>query len=291
MGQVVYADLLFFINFSMDFLCFYISSRLLHERIKPLRTVMGAAVGALYAVLAVLRQESGVLALAADLLICVLMCAIAFWPGRCSWGRFLRFVILYVVVSMLMGGVMTALFSLLNRLSLPFEENGTEDDVSVWAFGLLAALSGALTLFSGRLWRRESVRRTARLDIVYRRREVHLRAMVDSGNLLRDPLAGQCVVVVDAKAAEALFDDGLLPLLLSGEITRYTDPQRLKGLRFISADSATGKRLMCALSPDKMTLWDGNGHSREVKALFAPASGLSEGADGYEALIPSELMI
>lgn len=291
MGQVVYADLLFFINFSMDFLCFYISARLLHERIKPLRTVLGAAMGALYAVLAVLWQGSGVLALAADLLVCVLMCAIAFLPRRCPWGRFFRFAILYVVVSMLMGGVMTALFSLMNRLSLPPEGIGAEDDVSVWVFGLLAALSGALTLFSGRLWRRESARQTARLDIVYRDREVRLRAMVDSGNLLRDPLAGQCVVVVDAKAAKDLFDEGLLPLLLSGEITRCTDPRRLKGLRFISADSATGRRMMCALSPDKMTLWDGDGHPREVKALFTPASGLSEGADGYEALIPSELMI
>ena len=31
MGNEVYADLLFLVNFSMDFLCFYLCARLLHR--------------------------------------------------------------------------------------------------------------------------------------------------------------------------------------------------------------------------------------------------------------------
>ena len=54
MGRVVYADLLFLVDFSMDFLCFFITARLLHRRFFFVRSILAAAIGGVYSVLALL---------------------------------------------------------------------------------------------------------------------------------------------------------------------------------------------------------------------------------------------
>ena len=44
MGETVYADVLFIINFSMDFLCFYICSRVLGYPLRLARTVLAVSI-------------------------------------------------------------------------------------------------------------------------------------------------------------------------------------------------------------------------------------------------------
>ena len=50
MEQNVYVDLLFLIDFSMDFMCFYITSKILHRKISPIRTVLACILGGVYSV-------------------------------------------------------------------------------------------------------------------------------------------------------------------------------------------------------------------------------------------------
>ena len=47
MGQTVYVDLYFLINFSMDFLCFFLTAKLLDRRLGIGRGLIGAALGGL----------------------------------------------------------------------------------------------------------------------------------------------------------------------------------------------------------------------------------------------------
>ena len=50
MEEEIYADVLFIINFSMDFLSLYIVGRLMHFKMEARRVIFGASVGALYGV-------------------------------------------------------------------------------------------------------------------------------------------------------------------------------------------------------------------------------------------------
>ena len=47
----------------------------------------------------------------------------------------------YVLVSMILGGIMTALYSCLNRLEIPFESL-QGDGLSVWLFAALMTAAG-----------------------------------------------------------------------------------------------------------------------------------------------------
>ena len=59
-----------------------------------------------------------------------------------------------------MGGMMTALFHLLNRLELPLDVLGREQDgLSAWVFALLAGISTFAGMHGSNLLRRSAVRR------------------------------------------------------------------------------------------------------------------------------------
>ena len=112
MAVVVYGDVLFLVNFSMDFLCLYVTGRLFHVRMQAGRLAIGAAIGAVYAVWAVFRQDSGVALLAAQGIVSAVMAAAAFGRRRC-W--------LYAGVMWLcgaaLGGMMTGIFHLLCNIT------------------------------------------------------------------------------------------------------------------------------------------------------------------------------
>ena len=52
MEQVVYGDVLFIINFSMDFLSLYVTAKFIHLRLRLVPAIAAAAIGAVYGVAA-----------------------------------------------------------------------------------------------------------------------------------------------------------------------------------------------------------------------------------------------
>ena len=117
MEQTVYIDLYFMINFAMDFLCFYLTSWLLSLHRSLLRTMLASAFGALYACVALLIGLRGIWSILADLAICLLMCAIAYYRPKEARAVAVD-ALVYSAVSILLGGAMTALFYFFNRMGL-----------------------------------------------------------------------------------------------------------------------------------------------------------------------------
>ena len=102
---------------------------------------------------------------------------------------------------------------------------------------------------------------------------VILPAMLDSGNLLRDPVTGLPVLVVPRKAARLLFpgvydlsDLSSLPL----------------GFRLLNVRTAAGSALLPLFRPDECRLYL-NGHPSEARLLVAVAGPEYGGA---QALVP-----
>ena len=150
MQQDVYVDLLFLINFSMDYLCLYICSRVIHRRIYLYKMLIASAIGGIYSVISLFIISTPVIALVIDCAVCLLMCAIVFSQKGVSAPSVLLYSFLYVGISMMMGGCMTAIFNLLNKLDLPLE-NITADGISTYLFAILAAAAGFISLTSGQV--------------------------------------------------------------------------------------------------------------------------------------------
>lgn len=290
MGQTVYVDLFFLINFSMDFLCLFLSAKILCLRLSVARGLMGAAVGGLYAVLALFSPLGRIFSLCLDALVCFALCAIAFY--RKGEGRSLPlYALVLTAISMALGGIMTALFHLFNRSPLSEGLETVEGDgLSVWVFGLLALISGWLTLMGGRFFAGRSAREKAEIELFYGGRSTRLSAMVDSGNLLREPISGRPCIVTDISALEGLLPAEILRAARKGDPSAMEriSPRHVKNLRLIPTKTASGQGVLFGVRMEKITVDCGKG-GRQVDALVALAE-LGKSAHESRALLPCELL-
>ncbi len=284
MEQVVYVDLFFVINFSMDFLCFFLEIQLLGSKLSVGRTVCASVFGGIYACTALFLPLSGIWDIALDFAVCALMCIIVFKSASHIFGN----TVLYIAISAVLGGFMTAMFLLLNRLELPLGDI-EGDGISAYVLALLALVSAIASYLWGKVFRRRTSIKHTTVYIEVDGKSVMLEGLCDSGNLLCEPISGKPCIVADIKALEPCLPEDILKMSRSGGVdSRISVGNSARRLRLIPTATATGDGVLIALRADKIYLGEGSSR-REVDALVA-LSSLGESADGASALVPTAIL-
>ncbi len=288
MVKTVWGDLLFFVNFCMDFQCLFLTAKLLHRPFSPWRAALCSAAGAVYAVAALFLETSGAVAFFLDLGVCFLMCVGTFCCKKYSTVHvFLPFLV-YFGVSFAVGGVMSGMASLLSHIELPLAAG--DGEASTGLFLLLAAAGGLSTFLWGRLCHRRAGQVRARLRVGVGERAATLDAMVDTANLLSDPISGRPVVFLSKVALHRLFSPPFAAVLEQDDASAIASlpSEMARHVRLLSAETVAGKRLLLAVVPDWAYL-DTGGREVPVEVLLAPTV-LHMGFDECEALLPAELI-
>ena len=284
--QTVYIDLYFFINFSMDFLCLYLTARILSERLSPLRGILASVIGGVYACSALLLGVGGVGGFAVDLAFGLIITAVAL-AKKGSVGRVFLQALVFAATSTALGGIMTALFYLFNKTGIfDFVKETDGDGISVWIFFILALISGVLTLLGGKGLTKRLSASEVMVEITIGGRTVTLRGISDSGNLLCEPLSGKpCVIVDRARLASVLPSELVCPdrgdaLSALGGLCEETR----KRVVLIPASTATGEGMLVGLRAERIVI-EAGGKKREADAVIA-LSDIEAGA-----LVPSCLLV
>lgn len=271
MGQTVYADVLFLINFSMDFLVFYICSRLAGRRLYPLRSAVASALGGAYGVASLFISAEGFVTSLCDIASLLVICAVAFASKNMRFRDFLGRCILFALISAILGGIMTALSSMLERSGFASLEYESGDDISVWLFALIAAAGGAAAFVGGKRMKRIAAAKSADVEIKVNGKSVIIRAMTDTGNMLTDPLSGRAVALCELEAIAELFSSDMTEYWKKGGLSGDLNSEYASRIRFIPARGALcGKTsLLAAVEPDAVTVISDNG-KKEADILIAP---------------------
>lgn len=289
MEQTVYMDLYFIINFAMDFLCFFLTARLLSIRDSIIRVLAASAVGALYACISLLWGLSGIWSLMSDISACIVISTIAFCRKR-ELRRLPANALVYTAVSIVLGGFMTALFSLFNRIGLD-RLLGSEQDadgISVWLFALLALISGIAAMLGGKFFKKKSSRTICCIRLYNRKKTIEIKGLCDSGNLLRDPISARPCIIVELGSMSGLLSRRTVRAIEAGALTAF-EGEDAGRVRIVPVRTVSTEGMMYAFRLDRIELDFGDGW-REVDALAA-VSAVPINADGASALVPSELNI
>ena len=286
MEQTVYIDLYFLVNFSMDLLCLMITASLMHRKVNRLRALLAATIGGAYAAAALLLNVSGRGGFLLDAIAALVLCAITFHTKKTAPSRTLKCVPILLLSSMTIGGIMTALYHLLNQLNLPLESL-QGDGLSVWIFALVTAVSGVATLHGGHFRKNAQKTKGVTLQVTLFQKSITLRAMVDSGNLLRDPISGKGVIVVDLHRLSPILPPALFNACRTGSAeTWLASHDQARITRLVPASGATGSKLLIALIPDSLLVTSAQ-ETYAADYLIAPTP-LGEHAQGFDAIIPTE---
>lgn len=285
--MIVYGDLLFLINFSMDFLCFYFSCLLLHKTLPVVRVCIAATLGGIYSVAALFFSPPGTLSFAIDVLVLCVMCLIVYASRTLTLWRYVKLILLYFFVSSLLGGLMTALFSLLNRLDIFAGESG-ENDVNMWVFVLLAALGSIFTLKGGAFFRSSPSKKSAKLILRRGSSTVELKVLLDSGNLASEPISGRAVAFANLEVCRPLLEKELFELISScgsiEDVPLYVSSE----IRLVPAKTVTGNVLVPALRIKRASIISGK-INKDIDIYVALIR--DNRIDGFDAIISGEVLI
>lgn len=285
MRQTLYGDVLFLVNFTMDFLTLYITAELLHRDVKKLRLVFSAAAGAVYGVASCFMGGPLILRIAVNIAVSLLMCYIVF--GK----RTLVPCALFYGTGCLLGGAMTAIFGVID--SLPGTRTVFVDgayrtvsgDIPIGWSAVVAAIIAVSAIASGRAAKRRRQASEYRVTVTFEGRSAELTGICDSGNLLTEPITGRPVIIITGEAMKGLLPAALCSCFLSGDPLALPDvpAEYIRAIKLIPIESVGGKKLLAGLLPDSVTV------SEEQKnALVAVCPEIS-GFMGCDALIPAVL--
>ena len=274
--DIVYVDRLFLLNLAADYFLLLATARLCPHAPRRWRLLLGAALGALYAV-GTLLPALPLLRTVPMKLLCGLGMVMTAFGGQ---GRPLRTGIIFLAVSAAFGGAVWAVSLLVggaapNRLYAP---------VSLPMLCASFALSYvAVSLVFRRIGARAE-RKLLHVEITLFGRRAVFDALADTGNALSDPMTGAPVIAAEAAA--------LLPLLPPG--TALTGSAEAD-FRLLAADEALRPRLrlipyaalgveaglLLALRPDSIRI---NQKSAEAALVaFAPNTLCPDGE--YQAVV------
>ena len=289
--QIIYADVLLLINFSMDFLSLAFCGRLLHAKRRRIFLLLGALIGAGYALAAALLPGNSRVSLLLHMAVSVLMCFVSY-GGCVGRRRFFALCALFYGVSFLFGGMLTAFYQLLNaflkdRRTVSDFLTGGEAKITV--FFLLTLLSAWLIRLSIRFFSVSRATQSVELLIENGGKNSRFPAMVDSGNHLRDPLTGRACIVVSPQYVRKLLPADVLRLSESGTLNpAMLSPESRRRIRLIPAESLGGSQLLIGYAPDGIRLTDNKETYRADAVLVL--SGKENSFNGFGAIVPAALI-
>ncbi len=291
--RTLYVDILFLINFCMDFLALRFCGSLLHIKRGNFRLIAAAGLGAIYAVLSVLFPGDALLSLLISVLVAFLLCYVGYL-GEVSGRRYLFLCVLFYTVSLLFGGMITAFYEFLSRFlkeGTPLSEalSGRQGKAAV--FFLLALASALIIRAVNRAFSFHRSLQSIALSVYAGGKLVKIHALVDTGSSLCDPISGRQGIVVNPRAVEGILPHDILTLAENGGL----DPSGLciesrRRVRLIPTESLGGNRLLIGYLPDRIELRPEEKDTYIADAVLVLDSGKRRDYNGFDAIIPFALV-
>jgi len=241
--RVLYIDVYFLINFTVDLLALYFSCILLHFPIRRWRLCLSAILGALLAVISVLWYEKIFLVLTLSLFLVFGMIVLAGAGG--GFFRLLRLALLFLLFEFLIGGIVHFGYGFLEeKIGDLWVQSGAENRKLLYLAALILFALGVLRLATS-LLEGGAHEKSCEVEIRIGEKRFFGSALVDSGNFLRDPLDGSSVVLIKSRVAERL-----LPKAFLSEDISALEKNDQKRLRLIPVRIMGTQRILFGIRPD-----------------------------------------
>ena len=296
----VYADVVFLINFTMDFFILWVAGKMSGRLIKYWKLTLGALIMTLFccAITFIGNLHMFYYLLSTVIILIIGICAAYSPPNPVI---LLRLVLFSYICAFLIGGIGMGLFYIYKFNDII--SNITEVTVSKFPLPILFVsiiVFYLLFRFGGRWLESRALKRQIcmAVRIFFGDRNLELNALVDTGNSLRDPINNAPVIVAEFDSVKAFLPDSvkilfyekqennLQNLLESAQVNDFTG--RLRMIPYESLGRQNG--LLIGFRPDKVEIK----REKDTIALSEVVIGiyncsLSHNGD-YQGLLNPELI-
>ena len=282
--QTVYIDVYFLINFSLNVISLYFAVMLAHADSSSPRILTTGCILSLLSVLYLFLPEGHAISLSLSVLVGMII--IFFSVRRASIRRRISVLASFFIVELIFGGAVNYFYSVLERLVKGYtvgEYEYTNGGILLLALFVLLSV-GIIRLFI-LMFRARFDKSIVKIAIIHKEKRIMLDALVDSGNLLRDPFDSSAVLLIKEGGFFCAY-----PSLADKEGEDLVSCGTALGINLhpISIRSGAGTRLLWAFKPDHVEIITEKGTERIAITVALDKEGGDYG--GCEALLPVSVL-
>lgn len=204
--MTIYIDLILLENIVMNYIILVATSIISKSRISLIRSLISATVGSMYSILNYLVELDVYTNLVVKILISIIMIKIVYNSKKIK--IFFKQLLMFYLTSFTFGGVTFMLLFFLNPKNVIVKENHLVGlyPIKVTIIGGIVGfiiISIVAAVIKNKLNQNDII---YDLKIVHSGKTLVLKTLIDSGNLLKDPITNMDVIIVEKESLKNLLD-------------------------------------------------------------------------------------
>ena len=289
----IYIDIVLLENLVMNYIILLGTGYIIKARIKHIKLIISSLIGAIYALLAYMEIFPIYANFITKMILAICMIYIAFKPKKIK--GLIKELIVFFLVSFSLGGCAFALLYMIKP-----QEIFVKDGVYIGVYPLKIALLGGITGFVITYISFKVVKNhITKNEIIYNaiikieEKKLEIKVLLDTGNMLKDPITGDTVIIIEK---EKLYD--ILPLELLNNIDNFFEfdnkiikneyQTRLRIIPFTSVGKRNG--MMVGIKADYVSIITDIDEIKKNNAIICVYEKKFSKTDKYSGLIGLDIL-
>ena len=229
--MIIYIDVVLIENLIMNYIILFATAIILKLKIKHIRLILASLIGAVYSILSYMSLLEMYSSIILKIILSIIIVYVAFYPPKVN--QLWKDLLIFYLTSFVFGG---AAFSLIYIIKP--QEILMKNGLFLGIYPLKTIILGAILAFiiiitafkivKSKISKKDMI---CEIEIKLNKQEIKTKAMIDTGNLLKDPLTNTPVIVIehtllyDCMPKEILNN---LEQILGGELEKIPEEIRNK---------------------------------------------------------------
>ena len=290
--MTIYIDVLFLENLILNSIILYATAIISKIKIKHWKIIISSIMGSVYVVIYYIFRIDLYINIISKVFISILMNYIAFSPK--SFKLLLKDVLLFYLVSFVFGGAALGMIYIVNSNNIKIKDGVILENYTLKTIFIGVVLAFLISILSFKMVKHKIGKKDMFCSIIIKlnKKKVKIRAMIDTGNLLKEPISNIPVIVVEKSV---LFDiipkeileniDNVLGGDLSGipEVIKQEYLAKLKVIPFSSLGKQNG--MLLGIKADEVEVIEDDEIKRVDKVIIGIYNKVLSKRGDYKALL------
>ena len=195
--MTIYIDIVLIENLIMNYIILYATSIILKKKIKKIKLILASLIGAIYSITAYVITIPIYSSLITKIILSIIIVYISF--NSQNLKQLGKDILIFYLISFSFGGVAFALIYILKPQDILMKNGlflGTYALKTVFLGAIVAFLVviGAFKIIKTKITKKDMI---CEIVVSLNDKEIETKAMIDSGNLLREPITNTPVIILE----------------------------------------------------------------------------------------------
>lgn len=290
--MTIYLDIVLFENIFLNFIIILSTAIISKSKVKIFRILISSLIGGIFAILNYIINFNWITGIILKIIISIIMIRIAF--PNCNLKKLLKQLIFFYLVSFTFGGIAFMLLFFINPQNIIIHENHLVGIYPLEVASISGIVGFGIFFIISKFIKNTLNKKTilCNLEIFYNGNVKKIKAMLDTGNLLKEPISKTDVVIVEKESLRSIISEDILDnisTILEGRLleSQNVHSYKLKLIPFSSLGNDNG--LLIGFKPDYIKIYSEEEYFRKDVLIGIYDGKLSKG-NLYTSLIGLDIL-